>query len=102
VLGRPLGALFQVAAMALALIGAHRFWRQQMSMARGKVWASGWEIYAIMVMLVMVSSIAWTMIELKFTCADSLTRSWYRACLCCSSWSISNEMIRRRRLEAVA
>ncbi|GAB7344720.1 hypothetical protein MBLNU457_3190t1 [Dothideomycetes sp. NU457] len=47
VLGRPLGAMFQVAAMILALIGAHRFWRQQMSMARGKVWASGWEIYTI-------------------------------------------------------
>lgn len=55
VLGRPLGAMFQVAAMILALIGAHRFWRQQMSMARGKVWASGWEIYTIWVLLLAVS-----------------------------------------------
>jgi len=56
VLGRPLGALFQVAAMILTLIGAHRFWRQQMSMARGKVWASGWEIYVIWSLLLVVSS----------------------------------------------
>ena len=55
VLGKPLGALFQVAAMILTLIGAHRYWRQQMSMARGKVWASGWEIYVIWSLLLVVS-----------------------------------------------
>lgn len=54
VLGRPLGALFQVAAILLALIACHRYWRQQMSMARGKVWASGWELYSIFCLLVLL------------------------------------------------
>ncbi|KAL1303656.1 hypothetical protein AAFC00_007012 [Neodothiora populina] len=45
---KPLGALFQIAAMMVTMIGAHRYWRQQMSMARGKVWAGGWELYVIM------------------------------------------------------
>jgi len=52
--GRPLGALFQIGAISLALVGAHRFWRQQMSMARGKVRAGGWEIYAIMISFFLV------------------------------------------------
>ncbi|PNS20383.1 proline-tRNA ligase [Sphaceloma murrayae] len=33
--------------MALALLGFIRYMRQQMSMARGKVWASGWEMQTI-------------------------------------------------------
>lgn len=48
VLSKPLGALFQVAAILVTAVGAHRYWRQQMNMARGKVRAGGWEIYAIM------------------------------------------------------
>ena len=47
VLGRPIGALFQIAAMIVAIIGTHRYLRQQLSMARGKVWASGWELQVI-------------------------------------------------------
>jgi len=57
VLGRPLGALFQVAAMLVALIGGHRYWRQQSSMARGKVWASGWELYSIFTLLALVREV---------------------------------------------
>ncbi|KEQ93457.1 hypothetical protein AUEXF2481DRAFT_41688 [Aureobasidium subglaciale EXF-2481] len=47
-LGKPLAALFQSAAIVVILIGGHRFWRQQMNMARGRVWAGGWEIWSIM------------------------------------------------------
>lgn len=47
-LSKPLGALFQIAAILVITIGTHRWWRQQMSMARGKVWAGGWEVYTIM------------------------------------------------------
>lgn len=53
-LGKPLGALFQIAAMFVTIVGAHRFWRQQINMARGKVWAGGWEVYAIMVTMFLV------------------------------------------------
>ncbi|CAD0085806.1 unnamed protein product [Aureobasidium mustum] len=43
-----LAGLFQSAAIVVIIIGAHRFWRQQMNMARGRVWAGGWEIWTIM------------------------------------------------------
>lgn len=56
ILGKPLGLLFQVAAMTVALTGAYRFRRQQMSMERGKVWAGGWEIHLIMMFLFAVCS----------------------------------------------
>ena len=55
-LGKPLAALFQIAAIIVITIGAHRFWRQQMNMSRGKVWAGGWEIYVIMVTMLLVCS----------------------------------------------
>ncbi|KAH0368390.1 hypothetical protein KCU65_g4012, partial [Aureobasidium melanogenum] len=54
-LGKPLAGLFQSAAIVVILIGGHRFWRQQMNMARGKVWAGGWEIWTIMGFMLLVS-----------------------------------------------
>jgi uncharacterized membrane protein YidH (DUF202 family) len=48
VLGMPLAATFIVAAMIVLLLGAYRFWRQQGAMARGKIFAGGFEIYVIM------------------------------------------------------
>lgn len=48
-LGKPLGAAFQIAAMIFVGIACHRFLRQQLSMARGKVWASGWELYVVII-----------------------------------------------------
>lgn len=54
-LGRPLATLFQAAAVVVILIGGHRFWRQQMNMARGTVWAGGWEITVIMSFMLIVS-----------------------------------------------
>ena len=66
-LGKPLAALFQITAIIVTAIGAHRFWRQQMNMSRGKVWAGGWEIYVIMVTMLLV-------------CSNHADR-----CCCCSS-----------------
>ncbi|KAI4756208.1 hypothetical protein E4T52_11691 [Aureobasidium sp. EXF-3400] len=53
-LGKPLAGLFQSAAIVVILIGGHRFWRQQMNMARGKVWAGGWEIWSIMAFMLLL------------------------------------------------
>ena len=55
ILGKPLAAVLECVAMATALIGAHRFWRQQMAMMRGKCLAGGWEIVAIGVGVIVVS-----------------------------------------------
>lgn len=55
-LSKPLGAIFQIAAVMVIIIGAHRFWRQQMNMARGKILVGGWELYAIMATMLLVRS----------------------------------------------
>jgi hypothetical protein len=57
-LGKPLAGLFQSAAIVVILIGGHRFWRQQMNMARGRVWAGGWEIWSIMGFMLLVSFVS--------------------------------------------
>ena len=54
-ISKPIGLVFQGTALVVSIIGAHRFWRQQMSMARGKVWAGGWEVYSVMALAVVVS-----------------------------------------------
>ncbi|KAK0661044.1 hypothetical protein DIS24_g2919 [Lasiodiplodia hormozganensis] len=48
-LGKPLAAVFITAAIAMVLLGAFRFWRQQNAIVRGKVFAGGWEILTIMI-----------------------------------------------------
>ncbi len=55
VLGIPLAAVFIGFGMVVLLIGAFRFWRQQNAIIRGKVYAGGWEITAIMVFSIIVS-----------------------------------------------
>lgn len=45
VLGKPIAAILQASALIIVLVGAHRFWRQQSSMARGTVIVGGWELY---------------------------------------------------------
>ncbi|PGH28698.1 hypothetical protein GX50_08567, partial [[Emmonsia] crescens] len=42
--GRPLACACHACAIAVAAVGAHRFWRQQNALARGKVHAGGWEL----------------------------------------------------------
>ncbi|KAK7540788.1 uncharacterized protein J3D65DRAFT_253531 [Phyllosticta citribraziliensis] len=49
VLGIPLASTFIACAIAVALLGAFRFWRQQSAIVRGKVLAGGWEVLVIMV-----------------------------------------------------
>ena len=53
--GTPLAASLQAAALVTALIGAHRFWRQQNAMARGEAKGAGWEIWAMLLMVAAVS-----------------------------------------------
>ncbi|KAK7609954.1 hypothetical protein JOL62DRAFT_557257 [Phyllosticta paracitricarpa] len=49
VLGIPLASTFIGCAIAVALLGAFRFWRQQSAIIRGKVLAGGWEMLVIMI-----------------------------------------------------
>lgn len=44
ILSKPLACIFQASALCMALVGAHRFFRQQSAMAIGKVHAGGWEV----------------------------------------------------------
>ncbi|KAF2801837.1 uncharacterized protein BDZ99DRAFT_469350 [Mytilinidion resinicola] len=55
VLGIPLAATFIGAAVVILLIGAFRFWRQQNAIIRGYVYAGGWEITSIMILVIVVS-----------------------------------------------
>jgi len=57
VLGVPLAACFIVGSIVVIVLGAVRFWRQQTAMARGKVWAGGWEVLGIMGTGILVSYI---------------------------------------------
>ena len=55
VVGVPLALCFIGGSIVVILLGAVRFWRQQTAMARGKVWAGGWEILGIMGTVILVS-----------------------------------------------
>jgi uncharacterized membrane protein YidH (DUF202 family) len=46
-IGIPISCLCHVIAMAIPILGACRFFRQQSVLARGKVHAGGWELNAI-------------------------------------------------------
>ena len=46
-LGIPLACVCHGTALLYALLGAYRFWRQQTAIARGKVWAGGFELKII-------------------------------------------------------
>jgi uncharacterized membrane protein YidH (DUF202 family) len=71
-LGKPLAAVFESAAIVVIMIGGHRFWRQQMNMARGKVWAGGWEVWVIMVFMLVVSNL-----PVSFCSSFSLLRLFF-------------------------
>ncbi|KAL5336894.1 hypothetical protein BJX70DRAFT_400234 [Aspergillus crustosus] len=45
--GVPLSVTCHVAAIVTAVLGAHRFWKQQDAIAREKVYAGGWELNCI-------------------------------------------------------
>lgn len=51
----PLSVTCYGVAILVAAMGAHRFWRQQNAIASGKIWAGGWELNCIGVLLLLVS-----------------------------------------------
>lgn len=51
----PLSVTCYGVAILVAAMGAHRFWRQQSAIAAGKVWAGGWELNCVGVLLLLVS-----------------------------------------------
>ncbi|KAI4271545.1 MAG: hypothetical protein LQ337_005944 [Flavoplaca oasis] len=54
VLGKPLSCICTGAAILTNLLGTYRFWRQQNAMLRGKILCGGWEVYAILLTVLMV------------------------------------------------
>ncbi|OQD72297.1 hypothetical protein PENPOL_c001G01231 [Penicillium polonicum] len=52
--GIPLSVACHFVAVVVALIGAFRFWRQQNAIVRGKVYAGGWELNSVGILLFMV------------------------------------------------
>ncbi|KAI9369662.1 hypothetical protein BJX61DRAFT_549445 [Aspergillus egyptiacus] len=53
--GVPLSMTCHAAAIVIALLGAHRFWRQQHAVALGTVYAGGWEMNCIGLLVISVS-----------------------------------------------
>lgn len=53
--GIPLAVTCHCVAVVVALIGAYRFWRQQSAMSLGKVYAGGWELNSVGILLFLVS-----------------------------------------------
>lgn len=56
-LGIPLACICVGAAIVIAVLGAYRFWRQQNAILRGKIHVWGWEMAAIGVTALIVSTI---------------------------------------------
>ncbi|KAI9807000.1 MAG: hypothetical protein M1833_002658 [Piccolia ochrophora] len=55
-IGKPLAASCQAAAIGVSMLGALRFWRQQNAILRGKVWAGGFELDVIGITFALVSA----------------------------------------------
>ncbi|KAF7195206.1 hypothetical protein HII31_03412 [Pseudocercospora fuligena] len=55
VLSKPISGILQCLALAMVLLGAIRYFRQQAAMARGMVHAGGWEILLIVGSMSLVS-----------------------------------------------
>ncbi|CDM33097.1 hypothetical protein DTO013E5_5712 [Penicillium roqueforti] len=49
--GTPLSVACHCVAIIVALVGAYRFWRQQNAIARGRVYAGGWDMNSVGVLL---------------------------------------------------
>lgn len=56
VLGVPLGSACQAAAIVNTLVGAHRFWRLQNAIVKGKACTGGWEIFFVGGLITLVST----------------------------------------------
>ncbi|KAJ5365139.1 hypothetical protein N7517_008025 [Penicillium concentricum] len=64
--GIPLSVACHGVAVIVALVGAIRFWRQQNAIARGKVYAGGWELNSvgILIFAVIMATLVLTVIIL--------------------------------------
>lgn len=62
--GVPLSVTCHCAAMVTAVLGAHRFWKQQSAIALGTIYTGGWELNCIGLLTTAVSFINWTVITL--------------------------------------
>ncbi|KAJ6124731.1 hypothetical protein N7471_012048 [Penicillium samsonianum] len=62
--GIPLSVAYHFVAVIITLIGAFRFWRQQNAIAREKVYAGGWELNSVGILLfaVIVATLVLTVI----------------------------------------
>ncbi|KAJ5424552.1 hypothetical protein N7445_010525 [Penicillium cf. griseofulvum] len=49
--GTPLSVACYCVGILVALVGAYRFWRQQNAIARGKIYAGGWELNSVGILL---------------------------------------------------
>ncbi|OQE07065.1 hypothetical protein PENVUL_c015G09115 [Penicillium vulpinum] len=49
--GTPLSVACYCVAILVALVGAYRFWRQQSAIARGKIYAGGWELNTVGILM---------------------------------------------------
>ena len=58
VLGIPLAVICIGVSMLVLAFGAHRFWRQQNAMLRGKVHAGGWEVNVTGIAIILVCTSA--------------------------------------------
>ena len=54
VLAIPVAALCIAFAIAIAIVAALRFWRQQNAMARGKCQRGGWEVHSVGILTLIV------------------------------------------------
>ncbi|KAJ5990714.1 hypothetical protein N7499_011259 [Penicillium canescens] len=52
--GIPLSVACHFVAVLVTLIGAFRFWRQQNAISRGKVYAGGWDINSVGILLFII------------------------------------------------
>ncbi|KAJ5966855.1 hypothetical protein N7501_003103, partial [Penicillium viridicatum] len=49
--GTPLSVACHCVAILVALVGAYRFWRQQNAISRGRIYAGGWELNSVGILL---------------------------------------------------
>ena len=55
--GIPLSVSCHGVALIVAVVGAYRFWKQQNAVSKGKVYAGGWEMILIGILVALVSLI---------------------------------------------
>ncbi|KAL8919177.1 MAG: hypothetical protein Q9208_006937 [Pyrenodesmia sp. 3 TL-2023] len=62
VLGIPLSCICTGAAILVNLLGTYRFWRQQNAILRGKVLSGGWEMMAILGVVLVTTTLLFVLV----------------------------------------